>query len=143
MEKAMLDDATKQKLADASVHARTLAYAPYSKYFVGAALLTKTGKIYEGLNIENASYGATVCAERVAIFNAVADGERAFVAMAVAGEEGGLPCGMCRQVLAEFGLQIILLLVNKNGEIVRETTVGDALPDAFTPDKLGIDPLKF
>ena len=137
-----LDEAAKQALIEAGLRARKRAYAPYSKYFVGAALLTESGKIYEGLNIENASYGATVCAERVAIFNAVSAGERKFVAMSVVGEEGGPPCGLCRQVLAEFGLDIVLLLVNKDGRLTAETTVNEILPGAFTPDKLGIDPSK-
>jgi cytidine deaminase len=143
MVKAVLDEKNKQDLIEAGLRARKRAYAPYSKYFVGAALLTASGKIYEGLNIENASYGATVCAERVAIFNAVSAGERKFLAMSVVGEEGGTPCGLCRQVLAEFGLDIVLLLVNRDGKLVRETTVGEVFPDAFTPDKLGIDPSKF
>jgi cytidine deaminase len=140
MNKPILDAATKQKLIDASLQARKRAYAPYSHYYVGAALLTESGKIFEGLNIENASYGATVCAERVAVFNAVSSGEKNFIAMSVVGEQGGPPCGLCRQVLAEFGLDIVLLLVNKDGELVGETTVGDVLPGAFTPDKLGVDP---
>ena len=140
MNKQLLSDEKKQELANASVRARQRAYAPYSKYKVGAALLTENGQIYEGLNIENASYGATVCAERVAVFNAVTAGEKKFAAMAIAGENGGTPCGLCRQVLAEFGLDIVLLLVNKDGKIVRETTVSEVLPDAFTPDKLGVDP---
>ena len=135
-----LNNEMKQKLIDASLQARKRAYAPYSRYFVGAALLSESGKIFEGLNIENASYGATVCAERVAIFNAVSTGEKKFVAMAVAGEGGGPPCGICRQVLAEFGLDIVLLLVDEDGNLVTETTVRAVLPDAFTPDKLGIDP---
>ena len=138
-----LDENKKKELIEAGLRARKRAYAPYSKYFVGAALLTASGKIFEGLNIENASYGATVCAERVAIFNAVTAGERKFVAMSVIGDTGGTPCGLCRQVLAEFGLDIVLLLADKDGELVGETTVGEVLPDAFTPDKLGIDPSKF
>lgn len=139
MGKVQLDEATKQKLVVASMNARKRAYAPYSKYFVGAALLTEDGKIYEGNNIENASYGATICAERVAVFNAVSAGERKFSAIAVAGDDGGAPCGMCRQVLAEWGTHILILEVNKAGQIVREVTVDEVLPDAFTPDKLGVD----
>lgn len=142
MNKSMLNAEMKQKLVEASLQARKRAYAPYSHYFVGAALLSESGKIYEGLNIENASYGATVCAERVAIFNAVSAGEKKFVAMAVAGEQGGPPCGLCRQVLSEFGLDIVLLLVNKDGNLVAETTVAEVFPGAFTPDKLGVDPSK-
>ncbi len=140
MEKAKIDEQLKQKLVEAGVNARKRAYAPYSKYFVGAAVLTEDGKIYEGANVENASYGATVCAERVAIFNAVSAGERKFVAISVVGDEGGAPCGMCRQVLAEWGLNMLVIEVNKDGKVVREVTLSEILPDAFTPAALGIDP---
>ena len=143
MEKTRLDNETRNILVEAGVSARKRAYAPYSKYFVGAAVLASSGKIYTGANLENASYGATVCAERVAIFNAVSAGERKFVAMSVVGEEGGAPCGMCRQVLAEFGLDILLLEVNLDGKVVREVTVAEILPDAFTPASLGVDPSKY
>lgn len=106
------------ELFDLAVKARERAYAPYSRYAVGAALLTQDGKVYLGVNIENASFGATNCAERTAIFSAVAAGEREFVAIAIAGGRAGempsacTPCGICRQVLAEFckpDLQVILL----------------------------------
>ena len=143
MEKTKLDNEIRQKLVEAGLNARKRAYAPYSKYFVGAALLAASGKIYEGANIENASYGATVCAERVAVFNAVSAGERKFIAMSVVGDKGGAPCGLCRQVLAEFGLDILLLEVNKDGKVVREVTVADILPDPFTPTNLGIDPSNY
>jgi cytidine deaminase len=101
-----------------ATRARENAYAPYSHYTVGAALLTKDGKVYEGVNIENASFGATNCAERTAIFSAVANGEREFEAIAVAGGRKGeqpsncTPCGICRQVLSEFcppDFKVILL----------------------------------
>ena len=109
---------TDQELFALAVRARERAYAPYSGYAVGAALLTKDGKVYEGVNIENASFGATNCAERTAIFSAVANGEREFEAIAVAGGRKGeqpsncTPCGICRQVLAEFcppDFKVILL----------------------------------
>lgn len=109
---------TDQELFALAVRARECAYAPYSGYAVGAALLTKDGKVYEGVNIENASFGATNCAERTAIFSAVANGEREFEAIAVAGGRKGeqpsdcTPCGICRQVLAEFcppDFKVILL----------------------------------
>ena len=109
---------TDQELFALAVRARERAYAPYSGYAVGAALLTKDGKVYEGVNIENASFGATNCAERTAIFSAVANGEREFAAIAVAGGRKGeeasncTPCGICRQVLAEFcppDFKVILL----------------------------------
>ena len=109
---------TDQELFALAVGARERAYAPYSGYAVGAALLTKDGKVYEGVNIENASFGATNCAERTAIFSAVANGEREFEAIAVAGGRKGeqpsncTPCGICRQVLSEFcppDFKVILL----------------------------------
>lgn len=140
MEKVQLDEQLKQKLVEAGVNARKRAYAPYSKFHVGAAVLTADGKIYEGANVENASYGATVCAERVAVFNAVSAGERKLVAISVVGDEGGAPCGMCRQVLSEWGMNMLVIEVNKDGKVVREVTLAEILPDAFTPANLGIDP---
>ena len=131
-----LTDEMKEKLVALAASTRKWAYVPYSKYRVGAALLTASGKIYEGVNIENASYAATVCAERVAVFKAVSEGEREFTAIAVATDNAGSPCGVCRQVMAEFGLETQVLLVNGEGELVREVTVGDLLPDAFLPGDL-------
>ena len=89
-------------LVDAARTARSNAYAPYSNYTVGAAVLTEDGSTSTGTNVENASYGATVCAERVAIWTAIATGARRITAMAVVTQDGGTPCGMCRQVLYEF-----------------------------------------
>jgi cytidine deaminase len=117
-------------------NARQLAYAPYSKYAVGAALLTDSGAFYDGVNVENAVYSAGVCAERTAVFKAVSEGERAFIAIAIATENGGSPCGVCRQVLSEFGLETLVLLVNGQGDIVLETTVDALLPEAFGPANL-------
>ncbi len=140
----LLNDETRDQLKKAALDARSWAYAPYSKYKVGAALMTKSGKIYDGVNIENASYSATVCAERVAVFKAVSEGEREFIAIAVATSNAGPPCGVCRQVLAEFGLQTIVLFVDAKGgilqgEIVREAAVAELLPDAFQPEDLAVD----
>jgi cytidine deaminase len=103
---------------------------------VGAALLTVSGKIFEGANIENVAYPVTVCAERVAVFKAVSEGEKEFVAVAVATANGGSPCGSCRQVLAEFGLDTTVIIADKDGQVVLETTVGELLPGAFRPDDL-------
>ena len=111
--------------------ARELAYAPYSKYLVGAALLTKSGRIYTGCNVENAVYPITICAERTAVVKAVSEGEHEFVAIAVVTENGGSPCGSCRQALREFGKDTIVLIVDTQGN-VRETTVADLLPDSFS-----------
>jgi cytidine deaminase len=96
----------KQSLIDLANEARRRAYAPYSKYPVGAALRTKSGRLYTGVNVENAAYPQTMCAERVAIFKAVSEGETEFEVIAVATDNGGSPCGGCRQVMAEFGLEI-------------------------------------
>jgi len=126
----------KQSLIDLANTARQRAYVPYSRYHVGAALRTKTGRIFTGVNIENAAYPQTMCAERVAIFKAVSDGEKEFDAIAVVTDNGGSPCGGCRQVLAEFGLDTLVLLANGKGELLKEMTVNELLPEAFTPEKL-------
>lgn len=126
----------KQSLIDLANEARKLAYVPYSHYPVGAALRTKSGRIYTGVNVENAAYPQTMCAERVAVFKAVSDGEKEFDAISVVTDNGGSPCGGCRQVLAEFGLDTIILMADKNGHLVKETTVNELLPEAFTPEKL-------
>lgn len=116
--------------------ARANAYAPYSHYPVGAALLTRTGEIYQGANIENAAYPLSICAERVAIFQAVASGDREPVAISVVTDNGGSPCGACRQVLAEFGLETQVILADKDGNVVRQMTVEELLPAAFRPSDL-------
>jgi len=126
----------KQSLIDLGNEARQRAYAPYSNYRVGAALRTKTGRIYTGVNIENAAYPHTMCAERVAIFKAVSEGEKEFEAISVVTDNGGSPCGGCRQVLAEFGLDTVVLMADGNGKLVKEMTVRELLPEAFTPEKL-------
>ena len=126
----------KQSLVDLANTARQHAYVPYSKYPVGSSLRTKTGKIYTGVNVENAAYPQTMCAERVAIFKAVSEGEKVFEVMTVVTDNGGSPCGGCRQVMAEFGLDTIVLLADGNGRIVKETTVRELLPEAFTPEHL-------
>ena len=126
----------KQSLIDLANTARQRAYAPYSKYHVGAALRTKTGRLFTGVNIENAAYPHTMCAERVAIFKAVSEGETEFEIIAVATDNGGSPCGGCRQVMAEFGLDTLVLIANGAGELLKEMTVKELLPEAFTPEKL-------
>ncbi|MBI3362162.1 MAG: cytidine deaminase [Chloroflexi bacterium] len=131
-----LSDAQKQLLIERASDARQRAYAPYSNYTVGAALLTASGKIYDGVNVENASYPATICAERVAVFKAVSEGERDFEAIAVVTSNGGSPCGVCRQVLAEFGLDTLVITADANGKIETEMTVGQLLPAAFGPQHL-------
>ncbi|MBN1643019.1 MAG: cytidine deaminase [Anaerolineae bacterium] len=115
--------------------ARAHAYAPYSDHAVGAALLGASGRVYTGCNVENAAYSHTICAERTALVKAVSEGERSFTAIAVVTPKGGTPCGACRQVLAEFGLQIRVLIATPD-RLVHETTVGDLLPHAFLPADL-------
>lgn len=126
-----LDTETRHKLVKAAQQVRTLAYAPYSRYLVGAALLTPAGTIYTGCNVENAAYPATVCAERVAVGKAVSEGERQFVAVAVITADGGSPCGMCRQVLYEFAPQMLVIIANAEGIITGEFGLEELLPHGF------------
>jgi len=120
-----IDDKTLKLLIDAAVKAKENSYSPYSKYRVGAALLTADGKIYTGANVENASFGATICGERAAFVSAISDGARDFVAIAIAGDkEYCYPCGICRQFMSEFNKNLEVISVNGNGEYVR-----DRLPD--------------
>lgn len=132
----MITKAEKQSLIDLANEARRRAYVPYSHYPVGAALRTKSGKLYTGVNVENAAYPQTMCAERVAIFKAVSEGETEFEVISVVTKNGGSPCGGCRQVLAEFGLETIVLMANEDGKLVKEMTVSELLPEAFTPKHL-------
>jgi cytidine deaminase len=134
--KTMLTNEQKNKMIKSALQSREHAYAPYSGYAVGAALLTRTGEIFTGVNVENAAYPTGTCAERVAVFKAVSEGKKDFEAIAVASSNGGTPCGACRQVLAEFGLDIKVLIVDGEGKSVQDTTVGELLPGAFTPQDL-------
>lgn len=131
-----LDETAKQQLVEAAMHARQWAYAPYSHYAVGAALLTTSGKMYDGVNVENAAYPSGVCAERVAVYKAVSEGEREFVAIAVVTENAVAPCGFCRQVLAEFGVDTLVIITNGQGQVVREIILKDLLPGAFRSEDL-------
>jgi cytidine deaminase len=126
---------TPEELIDLAKQVRKKAYAPYSRYKVGAALLGKSGKVYTGCNVENASYSHTVCAERTAVLKAVSEGEREFEAVAVVTKNGGSPCGACRQVLSEFSPELIVYIADKDGEY-RTTTLKKLLPDSFTPAHL-------
>ena len=118
-----------------AIDARQLAYAPYSHYQVGAALLTSDGTIIIGCNVENASYPATICAERVAMTAAIAQGQRDFVAIAVATQNGGTPCGICRQVMAELAPAMTVYITDAAGNF-HTTTVAELLPSAFQGDAL-------
>src|SRR5438874_6845472 len=121
-----------EALVQAAIDVRQRAYAKYSRFLVGAAVLAADGKIYTGCNVENSSYGLTICAERAAVFNAIAAGQQQFQLLAIATAGGGTPCGACRQVLAEFApeLPILLIDVDRRNKIV-EVNLGQLLPQAF------------
>jgi len=131
-----LTEIERHALIDLANEARRRAYAPYSRYRVGAALRTSSGRIFTGVNVENAAYPTTICAERVAVFKAVSEGEMDFDVIAVVTDNGGAPCGSCRQVLSEFGLHTVVLIADGSGKLVRETSVDELLPSAFRPDDL-------
>jgi cytidine deaminase len=123
------------KLISLAAEARKKAHVPYSNFAVGAALLAKSGRVYTGSNVENASYGLSVCAERVAVFKAISEGERELEAIAVVSENGVTPCGACRQVLIEFGDDIRVIVADTTGHR-RAFALTDLLPEGFTPDDL-------
>ena len=125
-------DADRRALIDLANEARRRAYAPYSLYPVGAALRTKTGRIFTGCNIENAAYPTSICAERVAVYKAVSEGEMDLEVIAVVTPNGGTPCGSCRQVMVEFNPDMLVLVADGEGRLVQETTVAGLLPGAFT-----------
>jgi cytidine deaminase len=131
-----LSDEKRQELIQLANQVRTKAYVPYSNYQVGAALLTKSGKIFTGVNVENAAYPVTICAERSAVFSAVSAGEQEFEAIAVVTRNGGTPCGSCRQVLSEFGLDIEVLLADEKENLLQQSSVRDLLPGAFLSQDL-------
>ena len=124
-----------EELIAKAMKARAKAHAPYSHFAVGAALLARSGRIYTGCNVENASYGLSICAERTAVFKAISEGERDFEAIAVVTENGATPCGACRQVLLEFGEDIQMIVANGAGEY-RVFSLRELLPEAFTPKHL-------
>jgi cytidine deaminase len=132
----MLTDDMRRRLVSLAIDNMKYAYVPYSNYPVSAVLLTQSGEIYTGVNIENAAYPVTICAERVAVFKAVSEGVKDYLAIAVVTNNGGTPCGSCRQVLAEFGLDTIVIIADKNGKIILEQSVAQLLPGAFRPDDL-------
>ncbi len=122
------------KLIYAAAKAREGAVAPYSKFKVGAALLTKSGEVITGANVESASYGLTCCAERVALFNALTSGKRDFTAVAVVARAAGgpMPCGACRQLLAEYASGAkVFVADSRRLKVVKQFTVGELLPGAF------------
>lgn len=126
-----------KELLQLASQARNHAYAPYSKFQVGAALLATNGEVFTGCNVENASYGLANCAERTAVFKAVSEGIRTFSAIAISVPGGGSPCGACRQVLNEFNPKLTIYLGDEHGTLIRETLLNELLPDAFGPENLG------
>jgi cytidine deaminase len=131
--------ADEQALVEAARAVRARSYSPYSHYAVGAAVLTKNGRIFTGTNVENASYSLTICAERAAIFKAVSEGERDFGSIAVVTENGGTPCGACRQVMAEFAPNLRVIIADAH--TVRSVfTLPELLPNSFEASKLQHDP---
>ncbi|MCD6363657.1 MAG: cytidine deaminase [Synergistetes bacterium] len=122
----------RKKLIECAIRARDFAYAPYSRFKVGAAILTREGKVFSGCNVENSSYGLTICAERVALFKAVSEGYRSFKAIAVVGDVSEFvpPCGACRQVLREFSSDMLVVMGNVSGDFV-ERKLEELLPLAF------------
>ena len=126
---------THDELIVSATAARERAYAPYSHFKVGAALLGKSGRVYMGCNVENAAYGPSMCAERTAVSKAVSEGEREFDAIAVVTKNGVFPCGTCRQVMIEFAPDMTVIISDTHGN-VRVNTIRDLLPEGFTPDQL-------
>jgi cytidine deaminase len=121
-----------QLLIQAALAVQQNAYAPYSQFLVGAALRTASSTIYSGCNVENASYGLTICAERIAASQAIAAGEREFEMLAIASAKAATPCGACRQFLAEFHRELpILLIDSETKQFVRLVSIGSLLPDQF------------
>ena len=125
----------KDSVIKEAIAMRKQAVAPYSNYTVGAAVLTESGEIIGGCNVESSSYGLTCCAERIAIYNALSAGHKKFTALAVATDNGGKPCGACRQVIWDICGEIKIYTVDGEGNIL-ETTSADLLPDAFGEDML-------
>jgi cytidine deaminase len=135
----MAHQPTDLELVALARQAREHAYAPYSGFPVGAALLGRSGQVFTGCNVENAAYPLTTCAERTAVTKAVSEGERQFEAIAVVTATGATPCGSCRQILREFGGlegDLRVIVADLDGH-VRTFTVAELLPEGFTPDQLG------
>jgi cytidine deaminase len=120
----------------AAVKAAQNAYAPYSNYRVGAALRAADGTIFTGCNVENASYPASICAERTALVKAISEGQRQFEAIVVATRNGGFPCGICRQMLYEFSPHLQVIIADLNGKILYEERLSDLLAHGFGPSEL-------
>ncbi|MDX1414057.1 MAG: cytidine deaminase [Candidatus Promineifilaceae bacterium] len=131
----MVTEAQKEALIKAACAAREQSYAPYSKYRVGAAILAGDGQIITGVNVENASFGLSICAERTAVVKGISEGIRDFMAIAICTENLGSPCGACRQTLAEFAGDIPVWLADTEGNVL-ETSLHELLPGHFSPGHL-------
>ena len=123
-------------LIHAATDAANHAYVPYSHYKVGAALVTAEGDVFTGCNIENASFPATICAERTALVKAVSEGHRAFQQLVVATRDGGSPCGVCRQMLFEFAPNLPIVLVRFDGTVTEQTVLSELLLHGFGPSSV-------
>lgn len=131
-----MSDWNRQHLLQAAIAAAAHAWVPYSNFPVGAALLTTDGRVYGGCNVENAAYPATICAERTALVKAVSEGVRSFRAIAVVTRSGGSPCGLCRQMLYEFGPDMRVLVATLAGELRYEVPLHELLTRGFGPREL-------
>ena len=131
-----MDYPSDHELIQAAIAASANAYIPYSQYAVGAALLTVSGQVYSGCNVENAGYSPTICAERTALVKAISDGQREFAAVAVATRDGGSPCGVCRQALFEFSPGMTVLMADLDGNLLQRATLSELLPHGFGPANL-------
>jgi cytidine deaminase len=132
-----MSDAQLKTLIDAAIQASRHAYIPYSHYPVGAALRAKDGTIFTGCNVESAAYSATICAERTAVVKAVSEGQREFDTIAIVTNNGGFPCGVCRQLLYEFAPDLRVVIADLEGHIQGDLLLRDLLPHGFGPSKLG------
>lgn len=131
-----MEQSEKEEMVRLAAEVAGKAHAPYSKFPVGAVLRTTEGVLYSACNVENASYGLTICAERAAVFKAVSEGARSFTHLALSVRGGGSPCGACRQVLREFGLDLEIILGDEHGKVIREVRLANLLPDSFGPESL-------
>jgi cytidine deaminase len=128
------------KLIEQAIDVTRMAYVPYSNYRVGAALLASDGTVFTGCNVENAAYPSTICAERTALVKAISEGRRSFEIVVVATENGGSPCGTCRQMLFEFSPTMRVVCINMSGEITIDEPLDKMLLHGFGPEKLPIKP---
>ncbi len=134
-----MTDQIENQLIEAAIAASRHAYIPYSHYAVGAALLTTTGEVFTGCNVENVGYSPTICAERTALVKAISEGQRQFTAVAVVTRDGGSPCGVCRQTLYEFSPEMKVILADLEGKLHLRTTLSALLPHGFGPANLDAD----